>query len=129
MDALPRRRYRARKKIIPASDGLPQPRSPRYSSESHLSEPEEYPLGALPKLSFPSWVPPAVIATAQQLHAELAIQSDQAKSLEVLKRLTSDVRMERVWRELYKKNRDKSKSTQNFFHPACVSNASIAARN
>ena len=36
--------------------------------------------------------------------------------------------MKRVWHELYKKNRNRHKATEEFFYPACLTHASDAAR-
>jgi hypothetical protein len=80
-------------------------------------------------VTFPSWVPTAIIHEAEQPHAGLASEENPGEALEVWSRLVLDSRMERVWRELYKRKRTRSQATEEFFYPACVTKASIAARN
>ena len=80
--------------------------------------------------NFPNWVPPpAVIDMAERLRAELAVEQDSAEAEKVLSRLTSDPRMKRVWDELYKKKRVNDIGREEFFNPAYVTNASVAAAN
>jgi hypothetical protein len=81
------------------------------------------------KVTFPKWVPPAVIDAAKQIHAETASEENPVEAEEFWSRLVFDPRMERVWKELYKKKRIHYKPTEEFAHPACMTNASIAARN
>jgi hypothetical protein len=79
-------------------------------------------------VTFPNWVPTAVIDAAKQLHSELASEENPAEALELWSRLMFDLRMKRVWQELYKKKRNRHKATEGFFHPACMTNASDATR-
>jgi hypothetical protein len=79
-------------------------------------------------VTFPNWVPPAVIDAAKQLHSELASEENPAEALELWSRLMFDSRMKRVWQELYKRSHKRHKATEEFFHPACITNASDAAR-
>jgi hypothetical protein len=69
-------------------------------------------------VTFPTWVPPAVIHTAEQLRSEVASEENPAEALKVWSRLVLDPRMERVWLELYKKKRINHKATEEFFYPA-----------
>jgi hypothetical protein len=82
---------------------------------------EEARVSTLPPPTFSNWVPPAIIETAERLYAQLATEQDPAKAEKVLSRLTSDLSMERVWDELYRKK------GEGFFNPACLTNASNAA--
>jgi hypothetical protein len=52
------------------------------------------------KMSFPDWLPPAVKHAAERLYARLDSEKDPAKAREILSRLTSDPRMQRVWKRL-----------------------------
>jgi hypothetical protein len=79
-------------------------------------------------VTFPNWLPPAVIHAAEQLHSELASEENRAEALELWSRLVFDLRMKRVWHELYKKNRNRYKATEEFLYPACLTHASGAAR-
>ena len=88
---------------------------------------EEARVSTLPEPTFPNWVPVAVLDMAKRLRAELAAEQDRAKAEEVLSRLTSDPRMERVWCEVYKKKRLNHSPTDEFWHPARVTHASQAA--
>jgi hypothetical protein len=80
-------------------------------------------------VTFPNWLLrlPAVIHAAEQLHSELASE-ENPEALRSWSRLVFDSRMKRVWKELYKKKRDCHKATEEFFHPACLTNASDAVR-
>jgi hypothetical protein len=80
-------------------------------------------------VTFPIWVRPAVIHAAEQLRSEFASEENPAEAQEVWWRLVSDSRMKGVWRDLYKKKRLKHKATEEFYYPACVKHASIAAKN
>jgi hypothetical protein len=86
---------------------------------------------ARPKaMTYPDWVPPAVINIAEGLFAEIKTEEDPGKAQEMLSRLSSDERMRPVWKELYKKKRDDQyRSTSKFHHPAYVTYKSIAALN
>ena len=85
----------------------------------------------MPTLSmpqFPDWLKnPAVQHAASELWAKLPAEKDPAKSEEVLWRLISDRRMDRVWRELYKQSRGDYPPTKQYSNPAYVTNASWAA--
>jgi hypothetical protein len=70
----------------------------------------------------PRWTS-AIQCQADQLYAEIARHPNPKKSTEILDRLTSDPLMERVWRELFKKDRQSGV----FFYPA-VTPAMRAAR-
>jgi hypothetical protein len=84
----------------------------------------------LPIPQFPDWLKsPAVRHEASDLWTKLPTEKDPAKSEEVLWRLISDRRMDRVWRELYEKRRRGRQPTEEYSNPAYVTNASVAAKN
>jgi hypothetical protein len=94
--------------------------------------PFEVLLGRAPPkaLKYPEWVRvrPAVINIAERLCADIPAEQHPGKAQEILSRLTSDERMRRVWDELYKKKRDHHHTPESFYHPACVTHKSLAAR-
>jgi hypothetical protein len=67
-------------------------------------------------LSFPCWLPPAVMRAAKRIHAQLATEKDPAKAREVLSRLTCDERMRPIWWRPYEKSRD----TGELLYPAHI---------
>lgn len=76
---------------------------------------------------FPDWLKdPAVRHAASELWTKLPTEKDPAKSQEVLWRLISDPRMDRVWRELYEKRSGDHQPTEQYSNPACVTNTSVA---
>jgi hypothetical protein len=79
-------------------------------------------------ITFPNWLLPAVVHAAEQLHSAVGSEENPAEALELWSRLVFDPRMKRVWSELYKKKRIHHKGTDEFFYPACLTNASGAAR-
>jgi hypothetical protein len=82
----------------------------------------------LPMPQFPEWLnDPAVRHEASDLWTKLPTEKDPAKSEEVLWRLISDRRMDRVWREIYKESRGDHPPTGQYSNPAYVTNASVAA--
>ena len=84
----------------------------------------------LPMPPFPDWLTnPAVRHEASDLWTKLPTEKDPAKSEEVLSRLISDRRMDRVWRELYEQRRSNHQPSEQYSNPAYVTNASVAARN
>jgi len=60
---------------------------------------------SLPRISFERWVPAAVKDEARKLYAECLSRDDPLVAVEPLRKLISDIRMKRVWAELYKKQR------------------------
>ena len=74
----------------------------------------------------PKWVPEPVIEAAPEL--ETLLDEDETKARQILNRLVFDERMERVWKELYKKKRVHGSRTEEFWHPAYVTNAARAVR-
>ena len=83
----------------------------------------------LPIPQFPDWLKyPAVQHEASDLWTKLPTEKDPAKSEEVLWRLISDRRMDRVWRELYEKSHGNHPPTDGYSNPAYMTNASVAAR-
>jgi hypothetical protein len=67
-------------------------------------------------LDLPAWLPRPVQDVAQIKCGE--IRGEKLEGLQLLRRLTSDVRMERVWSELLKRKRLQHKRTKDFLHPA-----------
>ncbi len=80
-------------------------------------------------VTFPDWIPRAVIDKAEQLRAGISTEENPTEALEVWSRLVLDARMKRVWQELYKKKRIGHQASEEFFYPACVTNKSFAARD
>jgi len=77
---------------------------------------------------FPDWLTnPAVRHEASDLWTKLPTEKDPVKSEEVLWRLISDRRMDRVWRELYKQSPGDYPPTKQYSNPAYVTNGSWAA--
>jgi hypothetical protein len=64
---------------------------------------------------FPSWLPPLVREQAQALHSEL-LKSGTADDIAVLERITSDPRMEAVWKYLQKHKRTGYRRTEVYEH-------------
>jgi hypothetical protein len=64
------------------------------------------------QVHFPNWLPPLVAGRARVLHAE-AVASGSADEAAMVVRITSDPRMQQVWRSLQNKRRDlKARSTR-----------------
>jgi hypothetical protein len=61
---------------------------------------------SLPPISFEPWVPAAVKDEAKKIYAECLASDDSAAAVQPLLKFVSDVRMERVWTELYRKKRN-----------------------
>ena len=80
-----------------------------------------------PSLSFPEWVPVAIIETANQLSEKLAEEKDPARALGVLSRLASDPLMKRVWQEVYRKNRVRHQPSEEYLNPASTNASRTAA--
>jgi hypothetical protein len=87
-------------------------------------------MATLPTMpDFPEWLPSAAVRhEASELWIKLLTEKDPAKSEEVLRRLISHRLMKRVWKVLYETKRI-DLPTKEFRYPACVLNASLAARN
>jgi hypothetical protein len=85
-------------------------------------------MGTSTTVTLPKWVPPSVIHAAEQLQSELASEENPAEAQELWSRLVLDSRMKRVWQELYKKKYIHHRATEEFLYPACLTNASDAAR-
>ncbi len=83
-------------------------------------------MSVLPALTFAEWLPPAVKEKATELFHELAEKENSTVASEILSRLISDPLMEEVWREIYKRKRVNYQPTDQYVHPAIVTNASIA---
>ena len=101
--------------------------SPHHSMRSASRLVREDRVGTSTTVTFPIWVPTAVIHAAEQLHSELASEENPAEAQELWSRLVFDSRMKSVWQELYKKKRNRHNATEKFFHPART-NVSEAAR-
>jgi hypothetical protein len=95
----------------------------RWRARLPIFKREEVDALSLPTIE--SWVPPAIIETALRLHRMFAAEN-KSDGLAALSRLISDPRMKVVWRELYKKKRYNHQATEEFLHPARVTNASRA---
>ena len=91
------------------------------------SSAEDALVSTLPPRTFPKWVPAAVVEAAERLYAQLASEQDPAKAEKILSQLTSDLRMKRVWDELYKKKRSEHQATDEFLHAARMTHSSQAA--
>jgi hypothetical protein len=74
--------------------------------------------------SFPNWLPNAVRQQAIELWEKLPTEKDPAKAQQFLEQLIANPLMERVWDELYRRERGKQ---GRFFNPACLTHASEAA--
>jgi hypothetical protein len=81
-----------------------------------------------PPPKFPDWLPKAVCQQACALWKTLPLEKDQAKAQQVLEQLVTNPLMKRVWTELYKKERINHQPTNRYMYPACVTNASRAAK-
>lgn len=81
-------------------------------------------MSAFPKAE--KWVPEAVVEAAMRIHADLSAEDFSPEGLAVLSRLISDPGMKLVWAELYKKKRIDHKTSEDFLHPARVTNRSSA---
>jgi hypothetical protein len=68
-------------------------------------------------LNFPPWFPPYIEADARYFHAK-AITLGFAWKVAMIERLVGDARMERVWSELLKRQRDKYRKSERFLHRA-----------
>lgn len=74
-------------------------------------------------LTFPDWLPSAVMEAGNELSKGLANEKDRAKAWDVLCRLISDPLMDRVWREIYRKHQ----ATKEYLHPAFTYASRVAA--
>jgi hypothetical protein len=83
----------------------------------------------LPPISFESWVPLAVVDEANKIYAECPSRDDPLVAVEPLRKLISDIRMKRVWAELYKKTRDGHKVTDQFANPIHIYPSLAVARD
>jgi hypothetical protein len=68
----------------------------------------------LPPISFEQWVPPAVVDEAKKIYVECLNEKQPIAVAEMLSKLISDVRMKRVWTELYRKKRGGRKGADAF---------------
>ena len=71
----------------------------------------------------------AVRDAATELWNRLPTEKDPAKAQQVLSRMITDLRMNRVWLELYEKTQIDDKLSRQYLHPGCVTYVSFAARN
>jgi hypothetical protein len=71
--------------------------------------------GRTTDLEIPDWLPAPVRTFAQTEYVRLV---RDAEAIQVLRRLVSDSRMERVWNELLRRERVNYKSAKAFVHPA-----------
>jgi hypothetical protein len=98
------------------------------SSDARGERPAEVDVKSPPPPKYPDWLPEAVREHANSLWKTLPLETDPAKAQQVLEQLITNPLMKRVWTELYKKARINHKSTDQYKYPACVTNASRAAR-
>ena len=76
--------------------------------------------------SLAAWKPPSpIVEEAARLRKTLDGSTSNA-AREILSALETDPRMGVVWKQLYKTKRTEHRKTQEFLHPARVTNASIA---
>src|SRR5262245_62383766 len=66
----------------------------------------------------PGWVPAPVARLAPLMHEDATKRRADAESIELVRRLTCDPRMKRVWNELLKRKRANYRTTEAFLHPA-----------
>src|SRR5262249_55201048 len=69
-------------------------------------------------LKVPDWVPEPVVHLAHIMHKDATKHVADAESIELLRRLTCDPRMKRVWDELLKRKRANYGTSEAFLHPA-----------
>ena len=68
-------------------------------------------------LKVPDWVPAPVARLAHLMHEDATKRGADAESIELVRRLTCDPRMKRVWNELLKRKRANYRTTEAFLHP------------
>lgn len=78
-----------------------------------------------PFLDLPGWLPQPVRNLAREMY-EYEIKNGASRRGLLLRRLASDPRMAKVWKELQKKKRRHYKSTEEFFYPAAPSGRSYS---
>jgi hypothetical protein len=69
-------------------------------------------------IRIPEWVPRPVAHLAHFMYEQETRHEVATGSIELLRRLACDPRMEGVWAELLKRKRAKYRTTADFFHPA-----------
>jgi hypothetical protein len=69
-------------------------------------------------LKVPNWVPKPVLHLAHLMHKDVTKHPADGESIELLRRLTCDPRMKRVWNELLRRQRTNYRTTDAFVHPA-----------
>jgi hypothetical protein len=92
----------SRSEQSPTATGGPETRcrTPKNAFTVLFGRRDTCPSEGAEQLSFPRWLPPAVMHAAKRIHAQVATEKDPAKAREILSRLTSDPRMQRVWKRL-----------------------------
>jgi hypothetical protein len=68
-------------------------------------------------LKVPDWVPARVARLAHLMHEDATKRRADAESIELVRRLTCDPRMKRVWNELLRRKRANYRTTEAFLHP------------
>jgi hypothetical protein len=68
-------------------------------------------------LEVPDWVPGPVAHLAHIMHKDAIKREEDAESIELLRRLTCDPRMKRVWNELLRRKRTNYRASKAFLHP------------
>jgi hypothetical protein len=69
-------------------------------------------------LMAPDWLPGPVAYLASTMHKDAIKHGPDPESIELLRRLTCDPRMKKVWNELLRRKRAKDQTTGTFVHPA-----------
>jgi hypothetical protein len=76
----------------------------------------------LPPLCFAPWVPSAVADEARKIYAECLIKDNPVEATEPLLKIISNVKMTKVWDELYRKSKCIDQYGKNsFLHPVQIS--------
>jgi hypothetical protein len=65
----------------------------------------------------PDWVPGPVSHLAHLMHKDAIKREEKAESIELLRRLTCDPRMRKVWNELLRRKRTNYRASKTFLHP------------
>jgi hypothetical protein len=87
------------------------------NSSPHISNNDDLPQTWA--VSLPDWLPPSMIDEVTRIR-DCAIKKGNRRAFDLLVRLTSDPRMEGVWKRLKQKKRVAHKSTDEFLYPARI---------
>ena len=108
----------SRSEQSPTATGAPETkcRTPKNAFTILFGRRDTCPSEGAEQLSFPRWLPPAVMHAAKRIHAQVATEKDPAKARDVLSQLTCDTRMRPVWNRPYERSRD----TEELRYPAYI---------